>query len=76
MQNIKSLFEAIGRSDVNENMQYILSNGVIDSLDVIQLIVQIEKIYGKNLSHNYIISENFENFKAIDEMIKQAYKSK
>ncbi|CAM4053082.1 phosphopantetheine-binding protein [Campylobacter armoricus] len=72
MQQIQDFFNKIDREDINENMQNLLSDDIIDSLDIMALVAEIEKHYKKPLKAEFIKAENFENFKDIKEMIKQA----
>lgn len=72
MQEIKDIFTAIGKPNVDENMQNLLSDGVIDSMDIMVLVVEIEKRYKKPLRSEFIINECFESFGAIRAMIDRA----
>ncbi|OCX43567.1 acyl carrier protein [Campylobacter ornithocola] len=72
MQLIQEFFNKIDREDINENMQNLLSDDIIDSLDIMALVTEIEKHYKKPLKAEFIKAENFESFKDIKEMIKQA----
>lgn len=72
MNEVKELFEAIGKSDVDANQTGLLDNGIIDSLDMLALIREIEKKYGM-LAAKFIEAENFESFETIAKMIKDAY---
>ncbi len=74
MIEIKKIFENIGRSDIDENMQNLVQNGIIDSLDVLNLVNEIEKYYEKELDSDFIEVNNFENFESIEKMIKKAFK--
>ncbi len=73
MTEIKKLFENIGRSDIDENMQNLVKDGIIDSLDILNLINEIEKFYEKELDSDFIEVNNFENFENIEKMIKKAF---
>lgn len=74
MTEIKALFAAIGREDLSENDEDLLSSGAIDSLDIMALIAEIEKLYKKSLRAEFIRAENFESFKALENMLKEAMK--
>lgn len=77
MQNtlelIKQFFINIDRSDIDENMENLLSEDIIDSMDIMSLVGEIEKHYKKPLKAEFIKAENFENFENIKKMIKSAY---
>ncbi|HEB9285741.1 TPA: acyl carrier protein [Campylobacter coli] len=73
MQQIKQFFININRTDINENMENLLSEDIIDSMDIMSLVAEIEKYYKKPLKAEFITPENFENFENIKKMIKSAY---
>ncbi|ARJ56249.1 hypothetical protein [Campylobacter cuniculorum] len=73
MQTIKQLFINIGRTDINESMQNLVSDDIIDSIDIMALVAEIERFYKAPLSAEFIVSENFENFTKISAMLKKAY---
>lgn len=74
MDEIKELFAKIERNDVTPEMSGLLSSGVIDSLDIMALVAEIEKIYKKPLSAEFIEASNFESFESIKAMIEKAMK--
>ncbi|HEB7537117.1 TPA: acyl carrier protein [Campylobacter coli] len=73
MIEVKKLFENIGRNDIDENMQNLIEDGIIDSLDILNLVNEIEKCYEKELDFDFMEASNFENFESIREMIKKAF---
>ncbi len=75
MQEIKQFFINIERSDIDENMKNLLSEDIIDSIDIMALVAEIEKFYKKPLKSEFIISENFESFENIKKMINIAMKN-
>ncbi|HEG0608169.1 TPA: acyl carrier protein [Campylobacter coli] len=78
MQNIleliKQFFINIDRSDIDENMKNLLSEDIIDSMDIMSLVAEIEKYYKKPLKAEFIKAENFESFQTIKNMLEQAMK--
>lgn len=74
MKKIKELFKAIGKGDISENQDNLLSSGVIDSLDIMSLINEIEQKYGL-LDVKFIEAENFESFASLKAMIDKAFKN-
>ncbi|EAJ9488872.1 TPA: acyl carrier protein [Campylobacter jejuni] len=72
MQQIKQFFINIGKGDIDVNEQNLVSNNIIDSLDILNLVNEIEKYYNKELDSSLIQPKNFENFENIKEMIKKA----
>ncbi len=74
MQEIKNLFLNIGRADIDENSKNLLSEDLIDSMEIMALVSEIEKHYKKPLKADFIRAENFEDFQSIEKMIKEAMK--
>ncbi|HHP0339439.1 TPA: acyl carrier protein [Campylobacter lari subsp. concheus] len=72
MQQIQNFFNKIDRSDINETMQNLLSDDIIDSIDIMALVAEIEKYYKKPLKADFIKAENFESFKNIKAMLEIA----
>ncbi|EAI6906576.1 acyl carrier protein [Campylobacter coli] len=75
MQEIKQFFINIERVDIDENMENLLSEDIIDSIDIMALVAEIEKFYKKPLKAEFITPENFENFENIKKMIDTAMKN-
>ena len=69
LQDIKDLFNKIGRDDINENSDNLVDDDIIDSVDMMKLMLEIEKILGKPLDSKYILPENFKNFNTIKTML-------
>ncbi|EFC30568.1 acyl carrier protein [Campylobacter jejuni] len=72
IQTIQSIFNNIERTDVNENMQNLIEDDIIDSIDIMKLIIEIEKIFNKPLKSKYITPDNFKNFQNIKNMLQEA----
>ncbi|AJC85219.1 acyl carrier protein [Campylobacter peloridis LMG 23910] len=72
MQNIKTLFENIGRFDIDENIQDLVDDDIIDSVDMMKLIMEIENFFNKPLNAKFITPNNFKNFQSIQQMLNQA----
>ncbi|MCV3384654.1 acyl carrier protein [Campylobacter lari] len=70
MENIQNMFNAINRSDINESSCNLVDDDIIDSMDMMKLILEIEKFIGKNLDAKYITPDNFEDFSAIKNMLE------
>ncbi|EAL5741258.1 acyl carrier protein [Campylobacter lari] len=69
--DIQNMFNAINRSDINENSRNLVDDDIIDSMDMMKLILEIEKFIGKNLDAKYITPDNFEDFSAIKNMLEE-----
>ncbi|WP_281526748.1 acyl carrier protein [Campylobacter avium] len=57
---------------MDENMQNLLSEDIIDSMDIMALVTEIEKFYKKPLKAEFVRAENFEDFQSIKNMIQKA----
>lgn len=73
MKEIKQFFVNIGKTNIDENTKNLVSDGLIDSLDIMNLINEIEIFYKQELDFDYINEENFESFESIEETIKKAF---
>ncbi|HFP7794497.1 TPA: acyl carrier protein [Campylobacter jejuni] len=69
MREIKQFFINIGKGDISELDIDLFSSGKIDSLDIINLVGEIEKFYQVELDFEDLIPENFENFNSIRNLI-------
>ncbi len=74
MEQIKQFFENIGRSDITSSSNELLSQGILDSIDIMALIAEIENFYKRPLQADYIKPENFEDFETIKKMLDEAMK--
>ncbi|AJC86762.1 phosphopantetheine-binding protein [Campylobacter sp. RM16704] len=74
MDLIQKFFDNIGRSDIDKNSKNLLSDGIIDSMDIVSLVAEIEKYYNKPLKSDFIKAEYFENFNTIQQMIMENIK--
>lgn len=72
MHLIKEFFARIGREDIDESGQDLVSNNEIDSIEVMALVAEIEKHYQKTLNRKFIKMEHFENFASIKKMLDEA----
>ncbi len=74
MEQIKQFFENIGRNDIDNTMTELLSQGILDSIDIMALIAEIESFYKRPLQAEFIKPENFEDFASIKKMLDEAMK--
>ncbi|MCV3392918.1 acyl carrier protein [Campylobacter sp. IFREMER_LSEM_CL2101] len=70
-ESIQKMFDAINRNDINESSRNLVDDDIIDSMDMMKLILEIEKFIGKNLDAKYITPDNFEDFSAIKNMLEE-----
>ena len=73
MKAIRDLFISIERTDIDEGMTNLVSDDIIDSIDIMALVAAIEKSYKAPLKAEFIVSESFESFAAIKAMLEKAY---
>lgn len=73
LDEVKTLFDAIERSDIDASMQNLVSENIIDSLDIMSLVAEIEKKYNQPLKAEFIEAENFESFEALANMLERAF---
>ncbi|MCV3336720.1 acyl carrier protein [Campylobacter sp. RKI_CA19_01121] len=69
---IKTLFKNIERDDINEDTKNLVEDDIIDSVDIMKLIMEIEKIFNKPLNAKFITPDNFKDFQSIQKMLTQA----
>ncbi|TDJ85176.1 acyl carrier protein [Campylobacter volucris] len=70
MEKIKQLFINIERPDIDENTTNLVSDDIIDSVDIMNLVAEIENTFKKKLDISLISPENFEDFQSIKNMIE------
>ncbi|HEC1759048.1 TPA: acyl carrier protein [Campylobacter lari] len=74
MKIIQQFFINIERDDIDSSMKNLVSDGTINSIDIMSLVMEIEKYYQKPLSADFITPENFDNFENIKKMLDEAMK--
>ncbi|HIC9365913.1 TPA: acyl carrier protein [Campylobacter coli] len=74
MKTIKQFFENIGRSDIEETMDNLVENGNLDSIEIMNLIQEIEAHYGVFIDFDYISPECLRNFQTIKNMVEEILK--
>ncbi|EAK0446127.1 acyl carrier protein [Campylobacter lari] len=74
MKIIQQFFINIERDDIDSSMKNLVSDGTINSIDIMSLVMEIEKYYQKPLNADFITPENFDNFENIKKMLDEAMK--
>ncbi|EIZ0998224.1 acyl carrier protein [Campylobacter coli] len=74
MKEVKQFFINIGKDHISELDIDLFSSGKIDSLDIINLVGEIEKFYQIALDFDNLIPENFESFDSIKKLIDKGLK--
>ncbi|MDL2347362.1 acyl carrier protein [Campylobacter hyointestinalis] len=76
MQEIIEILKSI-RSDVDfENGKNLVSDGIITSFDILQIVMELEEKFDIEIEPQYIEPENFNSAKAIKEMIEKLKNAK
>ena len=70
MNEAKKLLTEISKGDISENEQNLLTGGIIDSLDVMELVELISKKFGE-VNASDINSRDFESISAINSLINR-----
>ncbi|WP_169752842.1 hypothetical protein [Campylobacter mucosalis] len=70
MNEVENLFKRLGKSHIKADDTDILGRGLIDSLDVMELIEMIAELSGKSVPSRLIRAENFSDFSAILNLIE------
>ena len=70
MNEAKKLLTEISKGDISENEQNLLTGGIIDSLDVMELVELIAKQAGE-MNASDINSSDFESISAINSLINR-----
>ncbi|MCR8705749.1 acyl carrier protein [Campylobacter sp. 2352 PW] len=72
LKEIEFFFTNIEKPEINKEMKNLVTDNIIDSLDIMMLVNEIEKYYNIPLKSEFILIENFESYEAIERMIKKA----
>ncbi|EAI7261264.1 acyl carrier protein [Campylobacter lari] len=72
LKEIEFFFTNIEKPEINKEMRNLVTDNIIDSLDIMMLVNEIEKYYNIPLKSEFILIENFESYEAIERMIKKA----
>lgn len=69
MKTAREIFEYL-ELEVSGDEGFI-SNGEIDSIDIMSIVEVINEKLGKSVPFTYLKAENFDSFEAIDRIIKE-----
>ncbi|CUU91827.1 hypothetical protein [Campylobacter hyointestinalis] len=76
MQEIIEILKSL-RSDVDfENGENLVSDGIITSFDILQIVMELEEKFDIQIEPQYIEPENFNSAKAIERMIVELKNAK
>lgn len=57
-----------------EKTDNLVDGGILDSIDVIKLVVELNNTYGINISAGEITPENMNSYKALSDLVKRLIK--
>ncbi|CUU87260.1 acyl carrier protein [Campylobacter hyointestinalis subsp. hyointestinalis] len=76
MQEIIEILKSL-RSDVDfENGENLVSDGIITSFDILQIVMELEEKFDIQIEPQYIEPKNFNSAKAIERMIVELKNAK
>lgn len=52
----------------------LLAKGIIDSFDIVNIVVELEDAFGIEIDAEYVIPENFKSVDAITELVENIQK--
>jgi acyl carrier protein len=55
---------------INKKNIHLVNDNILDSFDIMQILLEIEKINNKKFNNNNINRDSFKNIKSILELIK------
>lgn len=70
--NVQELFNEIHKSNISEKDTNLIDEGLIDSIDIMNLIELIEKKYNISIDAELIDRDSFQNFETVANMIKKS----
>ena len=70
MERLLNLLKEIKRDVDFENAVELVDNGILDSLDIVNIISAIEETYGVEVNPDEIDPDNFQCVNAMCEMIR------
>jgi len=71
MEQIYSILNAIKEDVDYENEKSLVTDEILDSLDIMELIGSLEETYGISIGMEDIIPENFDSAEAIMALVKK-----
>lgn len=76
MQEIIEILQTV-RNDIDfTNATKLVSDGIIDSFDILQIVMELEEKFDIQIEPQYIEQKNFNSAKAIKEMIEKLKNAK
>ena len=71
MDKIKEILDQVMNGQEYESCEDFMESGLLDSIDVMDIVEQLEQTLGIEISGRDIIPENFKNIGAIAAMVKK-----
>lgn len=70
-ESIKKVLESVKPDIANNFDKNFIENGILDSLDVMNLIIALEEEFGIEIDPENVITENFETIAVIKTLIEK-----
>ena len=71
MEEILEILRGLNSSVDFENAEGILSNRLLDSIDIVELVSELEDAFDIEIDMEYMERENFESAQSIWEMVQE-----
>ena len=69
MEELKKILQKVKEQVDYENEKFLLTDGIIDSVELVELVAEIEEKYGIEIPLEDITPENFDSVSDIHNMI-------
>ncbi len=70
--NVQELFNEIHKQDISEKDTNLVDDGLIDSIDIMNLVELIERKYNITIDAKFLDRYSFKNFESIENIIRQS----
>ncbi|EII8775320.1 MULTISPECIES: phosphopantetheine-binding protein [Campylobacter] len=70
LNDIKTIFSNIGKSDIDENIDNLFESNLMDSIAIMDLVGEIEEFYNIEIGFDHLEYDNFKNLFTIQKMIE------
>lgn len=75
MEKLMEILKSINSEIDYRNNKHLVEEGLLDSLEIVEIITSIEETFGIEISPDQIDSDNFESAEAMWEMIQNFHKT-
>jgi acyl carrier protein len=71
MDKLKKILDDIFKNDNYENCEDFIGAGLLDSMDIVELVEHLEEAYDIEISGRDIVPDNFSNIASIENLIEK-----